>query len=373
MNQSAIRKIGKLNFTKLSDESLADYAYAISRCKFPASVNMDSLYQRMVRQCDEKINELVREIERRVEVCGKNAALDNALTVCNNPDTYCDSSFRKLSAYLKSRSKKRIVESFGNIISNLDYSKLSDSELVMLHSLSPVWYDYRRLKDMEMFTRIYFWHIARAVKDNQLADILLLTEYMEAENYSQLTNLRYRFAENVDPICLSGYADSEIIKRIETLGANLTFAAREELIAIADYIQIEIVDKVESAEHLRLLNSILCVKTHPFDYPKIIKSLGQAVNDFQETTPMSLIELAPVYKTLWERTTNYKYLHTLKKVVRGCYLTLIGKQSFHGHNIGMLNSRDAAITVLKNNRDIMWALDSRYDVEKVIREYEPCV
>ncbi|MCM1142168.1 MAG: hypothetical protein NC453_26660 [Muribaculum sp.] len=372
MRQSFTRIISKLNFSKLSDGSLADYAYAISRCKFPASVNIDDIHQIIACQCEEKINELFQEIERRVGNHGKSAILDYALTVCHNPDAYYDTSFQKLSTYVKSRSKKRIVESFGNVVSNLDYSKLSDTELVTLHSLSPVWYDYRRPKEMEMFTRIYFWPIVSAIKDSQLADILLLTECMEAENYSQLINLKYRFGERVGLINLSDHNDSEIINRIETLTSNLNFTAREELIAIADYIQLQIVDKGESAEHIRLIHSILGVNICSFGYPKIVKSLEQVVNEYQEYNSIPLIEFAPIYKTLWERTTKSKYLHALKKIVRGCYLALTGKQSFPDLNIGALNPFDTAIRILKDNRDIMWVLDTRYDVERVIREYQPC-
>lgn len=226
---------------------------------------------------------------------------------------------------------------------------------------------------MEMFTRAYFWPIVRAIKDSQLAGILMLTEYMEAENYSRLINLRYRFGESVGPICMSGHTDSEIISRIESLAGNPTFTDREELIAIADYIQFRTVDKGEAAGHLDLLNSILSVNIRSFSYPGILKSLEQAVSGDRESASMSLIELAPIYKTLWERTTKYKYLHIMKKIVRGCYLALTGRQSFRGRGIGVSDSYDAAIKVLKDNRDIMWALDSRYDVEKVIREYQPCV
>lgn len=372
MNRSFTRRLSKLNFSKLSDGSLANYAYSISRCKFPASVNIDKFHQEVARLCDDKIKELVREVERRIGVDGKNATIEYALTVCLNPDAYCDNSIKQLLRFFKRRSKKSIVEPFGKMISNIDYARLSDTELVMLHSLSPVWCDYRRLKDMEIFTRTYFWSIVRYIKDRYLADVLLLTEYLEAENYSQLINLRYRFGERVDSIHLSEYTDCEIANRIATLAGNLTFTAREELIAIADYIQTDIIEKDDSAEHLHLLNAILSVNLHPFSYPKIVKALEQIVNEQEESNFMSLIELAPIFKTLWKHTAKYKYFSRLKKVVRGCYLTLAGRHTFPDFSIEEPNSSDIAIRILNDNPDIMWAINGSCDIDKLIREYQLC-
>jgi len=294
MQSRLLHDIENLNPAKLSADSLADHAYALDCCRFPASINGDEFHQSITRLCDRKIGEVQREYVSRL---GKDR--DDELKGSDNARSCFDKACRYFG--LKGKSGKRILESFRRLLSNLDYSGLSSSELVMLHALNPLWHELRRQNGMEPLTRIYFWRIAKAMGDTGLAKIFLLAECLEAGNHARNINLPYRTGDQPAVCDLSSYADDEaLIGRIGFLSGGQTYIGREELISIADRIQTEIIDTGRTAEHITLVNAILDTGMPCFDYPKITMGLEKAIRRFTGSNTRSCIELAPIYHTLWQ-------------------------------------------------------------------------
>jgi len=365
--------IKNLKFTSIPDESLADYAYALSCCRFPAYVIGGDMLHQVAFICDRKIDELRKEIDRRLEIEGDVPPLVHALQVCNDNGAYYKSACGYFSIPVKSRSKKRTVELFGQFLSNIDYSKLSTSELVKLHALSPLWYGLRRQKEMEVFTREYFWRIIDAMADSQLARIMLLTEYLEAENHSQVEGLPYDIGEKPVPFDPSAYPDdAALIKHIKALSEKPSHLSREELIGIADHIQAVIIETGKTAEHLQLVNAILNTGMPCFGYPKITRELEKTTVRLAKSNSKSRIELAPAYNTLWTLTLKQSYLSQFEKTVRHCYFTLANGKAYPGLGVdtGDPQSLASAIKFLDENRRTLWILNERYDVDNVIRKYQ---
>ncbi|MCM1141513.1 MAG: hypothetical protein NC453_23325 [Muribaculum sp.] len=374
MKRTLVQTLENLNFAKLSDKSLASYGYVLSCCRFPASVTDGDLQRQVVNLCNHKTSELINEVERRLKENEYNESLNFAIQVCKDPDKFSNAGYENLSAYVNSRSKKQIVESFDKIINGIDYSKLSDIELVTLYALSPVWYEWRRSHKMEMFTRIYFWNITNAIKDSQLANILILTECLESNNYSQSINLIYNIGEQLKPFDKSKFSDEAyIIKRIKALSAKTTYLKREELICIADYIQNEIVERDLTIDHLPLVDAILKVELPYFNYPEIVKGLEKAASQLLKSNLKPHIEMAPIYKTLWLITLKSTYLTQYGKIVRQCYQTLANDRFYPTLGVDKNNpsSLAGAVKFLDNNRKALWLLSDKYDVDKVIEKYQP--
>jgi len=373
MNLPSLHTLRNLKFTDLPSESLMDYAYALSCCQFPATVSGDGLHHTVALICDRKIKELRREIVRRLEARDDDPSLAYALQVCDDPEIFFKSACGYFSISVRSRSGKRTLGLFGRLLCNLDYSGLSDSELVRLHALSPLWYDLRRHKGLEAFTREYFWRIADAMTDTTLSQIFLLTEYLEAGNYSRAVSLTYDMGETLKPFDQSVYHDdTALIKRIKALSEEPTYLSREELIGIADYIQTGIVEPGKTAEHLALVNAILNTGMPCFSYPEIVRELEKTAVRLAKSNSKTRMELAPAYNTLWTQTLKASYLNQFEKTVRHCYFTLANGKAYPGLGVdtGDPRSLAAAIKFLDENRKTLWILNDRYDVDKVIRKYQ---
>lgn len=217
-----LKAIENIRWTTLSEQQKAEYAYALSCCKFPASVNPSAFQQKVIRVCDAKLKEV-------------NGSFDNF-----------------------GSAAKRKSESFFN----LDLSGLSESDLIALHSDSQSWYRIRRDNEMEPFARTFQWRIVNELlkrdESSLLAQILYLAECLEADNYAHNINLVYIIGQKPQPFTPEVYStDEELVSRIKLLSNKADYIAREELIEIADYIQLTIVETDTIPEHLPLLNAIL--------------------------------------------------------------------------------------------------------------------
>jgi len=373
MKHPFLHTLKNLKFTGLSCERLADYAYALSCCRYPAFVSCDELHHTVALICGWKIEELRREINRRLKTEGDLSPLAYVLQVCNDTVTYYKSACEYFSIPVNSKSKRRTLELFEQFLSRLDYSQLSDSELVRLHALSSLWYDLCRNKEMEIFTREYFWRIAYAMTDPTLSQIFMLTEYLEAGNYSQAVGLPYNIGERLVPFTPSAYPDdAALLKRIKALSEKPSHLSREELIGIACYIQTEIVETGKTAEHLALVNAILNTGMPCFNYPKIARELEKTTVRLTKSNSRSRIELASAYSTLWSLTLKSSYLSQFEKTVRHCYFTLANDKKYPGLGVDTEDPRSiaSAIRFLDANRQILWIMNERYDVDKVIRKYQ---
>lgn len=337
-----LKEIEGLRFAGLSAGRLADYAYALTCCRFPATVADGDSRREIVRVCDRKLADLRHLIG---DGYGPDAPLD---ALDQTP------------------------------LMNRDLSGLSVSGLVRLHARGHEYAVQRQERGMETFTRVLQWRVVDNLisrgEDPALAAILMLAECLEAGNHARHLGLPYSMGERHIPFSPSGYPDDDaLIRRIKTLSIRRTFLSREELIDIADYILMEIVEKGETAGHLKLVNAILTTGMPCFEYPAIARELEKSINRLAKTNAMTRIELAPAYNTLWGLTLKPSYLTRFENTVRHCYFTLAKDKVYPGLGVDMEDPRSisAAIKFLDENRRTLWILSDRYDVDKVIRKYQP--
>lgn len=357
MKYPSLKFFDKLNFARIPSEELASYAYALIACKGPASVVFGEWYQMVEDVCSRKIAELRYEINRRLGIDGKYNALAHALAVIDE--------------------EADLVEN-GRKWTNLqDLTQLSETELVELHSTSRFWYDMRRAKGMEVFTRSYQWRIVNELigrKDNNaLARILQLTEFIEADGYAHNLNMSYNVGEGVKSFTPCDYAsERELSSHIYALSRKDDYVIREELVQIADYIQTEIVAKGETANHLELVNAILCTGMPSFDYPEIVKEFEKATKSLAKTKEKSDIDLAPYFYSLWGITQKDSYLSRFEKTVRRCYLTLASDKHYPDLGIDKEDSESlaSALQFLDDYRLNVWIINDKYNVDKVIEKYK---
>lgn len=234
----------------------------------------------------------------------------------------------------------------------------------------------RRKRKMESFTRIYQWCIVNDLlklnANDPLAQLLLLTECLEAENYAANLNLPYNFGDRPTPFYPSDYRDDEVlIDHIKILSNGATYISRERLIEIADYIQTEIVDTGKTAEHLALVTAILNTGMPNFSYPNITRALEKATNSLAKSNARSRMELAPTYYILWSQTLRSSYLSKFESTVRHCYQSLANDKTYPDLGVDKADpqSLSNAIKFLDANRQTLWILNDRYDVDKVIQKY----
>ena len=241
----------------LPTEELAYYAYALTSCHYPASVVSGGWHQKVDDVCSRKIAELQGEIRDRLENGNESDVLAHASAIIDG------------TAELYGGNKE-----WTNPTS---LAQLSDTELIELHSMSKYWYNMRRAKGMEVFTRSYQWRIVneliRRKAHGVLARILQLAEFLETDNYAHNIGMTYTIGQGVKSFVPSHYAsDEELRSYISSLSGKEEYGLREELIQIADYIQTEIVEKGLTFRHLKPVNAILCTGMPYFDYPKIARA-----------------------------------------------------------------------------------------------------
>ena len=320
MKAKLLKVIERLEGAKLSNDSLADYAYALECCALVSSTVVgDHWHQNIAALCEQKLIEINKRVEGKGDL----------------------------------------------------------SELVYEHSMSKQWYEMRRKSGLEIFTRTYQWRIVNELlnrnESDPLAQILLLAEFIEADNYAHNLSLPYAIGERVKSFMPTDYEnDEKLRKHINELARKADYVSREELIQIADYIQTEIVEKGETANHMALINAILCIGMPSFDYPKIVKNFEQTIKSMAKSDKKKDIVLAPYYYSLWGLTLKSCYLSRFEKTVRQCYLTLANNKYYP--NLG-INKEDAAslssaLRFLDEYRMNVWIINDKYDVDKVIAKYK---
>lgn len=358
MKRSLLHTLSRLKFNGLSSDCLWDYAYALTACKFPASVNFDDWHQMAADLCDQKISDLRKELKRRIASGDKRCVA--CLAILDNKESVIDKSQK---------------QGFGL---NPIITELSEHDLVKLHSQGPDWYEMRRKKKMEVFTRSFHWRIVNELlhrnKKSELSQLLLLTECLEAENYAATANLKYTFGEIPEVFTASGYTeDNALIGHIHSLSREPKHIDREELIQIADYIQLEIVEKGETVNHLDLVDAIVSTSVPSFSYPAIVRGYELTVKSLAKSKEKKDIELAPYFYNLWGLTLKSSYLSKFEKTVRQCYLTLAKCKHFVdlGVNMDDADSLSSALRFLDDYRRNVWIINENYDVDSVIAKYQP--
>lgn len=318
MKTPNIQFLERLDVANLPSDRLSDYAYALQCCKFPASVIDDRFHNKVALLCDKKIKEISIRIGEEHHL----------------------------------------------------------SDLVEQYSESKSWYAMRRKRKMEGFTRIYQWRIVNELlklnANDPLAQLLLLTECLEAENYAANLNLPYNFGDRPTPFSPADYRDDGVlIDHIKMLSNGATYISREQLIEIADYIQTEIVDTGKTAEHLALVTAILNTGMPNLSYPNITRALEKATNSLAKSNARSRMELAPAYYILWSQTLRSSYLSKFESTVRQCYQSLANDKTYPDLGVDKADPRSLsdAIKFLDANRQTLWILNDRYDVDKVIQKY----
>lgn len=358
MKRPSLHFLRKLSFATVPSERLAEYAYALTSLKFPASVVFGEWHQEVDDICDCKIAELRNEMTDRLRRGEDSNLLNHALSVLEDTADLAD--------------PKTVWTG------NIELPQKSVAELIGMHSLSKHWYDIRRSSKMEVFTRVFQWHIVnellRRGKSNSLAQIMLLVEYLEADNYAHNLSLPYNIGERVRIFTPSDYAsDEDLRNHINSLARKADYVSREELIQIADYIQTEIVEKGDTANHMALINAILCTgMPSSFDYPVIVKAFEKATKSLAKTKGRKDIVLAPYFYSLWGLTLKPTYLSRFEKTVRQCYLSLANDRHYPdlGINKEDSDSLESALRFLNEYRMNVWIINDKYDVDKVIAKYK---
>lgn len=356
MRYPSLKFFNKLNVAALHTEELAHYAYALICCQYPASVVSGEWYQLVDEICRRKIAELREEISRRIESEEDSKSLIHAMGVLDG------------TADLVNDDRKWTYPT--------NLTQLSDIELIELYSMSRCWYDMRRANHMEVFTRSYQWRIVNELLNRKdmgtLAQILQLTEFIEADSYAFNLSLTYKIGESVKAFSPSEYASDEDLKtHIKELSQKADYVSREKLIQIADYIQTEIVEKGETANHMELVNAILSTEMPSFDYPLIVKDFEKATKLLAKSEDKKEIELAPYFYSLWGLTLKQTYLSRFEKTVRHCYLTLASDKHYPDLGIDKDDTASlaSALHFLDTYRRNVWVINDKYDVDKVISKY----
>ena len=357
MKRPSLKFFNTLKFAAIPSEELACYAYALTSCQFPASVVSGEWHQQVDDICRHLLAELRNEINLRLGSENDSMILTNALSVAEGTHDLvnCEETYTY----------------------TLPLSQMSVCGLIGLHSKSKCWYDMRQCKNLEIFTRAYQWQILNELlnrKDGKmLAAILLLAECIEADNYAHNLSLPYNIGERVKSFVASDYAcDEDLRRHINALSRKADYLSREELIQIADYIQTEIVAKGETANHMALVNAILCTGMPSFDYTEIVKAFEKATRILAKDDDKKDIELAPYFYSLWGLTQKSTYLNRFEKTVRLCYLTLANEKHYPGLGINKKDSEsiESALRFLDEYRQNLWILNDKYDVDKVIGKYQ---
>lgn len=367
MKYLSVNSLKTPDFSSISTEYLADYAYALSCLKFPASVAGGGKWQQtLASSCDRLAGKLRNEIGKRLKTTPGLSSLTNALKIIEGKESPAKDA--------------EAEELFHTFVNSRNLTELTTSELVRLHSVSRLWYDMRRRNRMEAYTRAYQWMIVeemmRRPEDESLAGIFFLSECLEAFNYSYAINMPYTPGEQPATFDSSDYrSDDALVAHIEMLAKKQTWIAREELVEIADHILHYVVETGNTSEHLSLVNAILNTGMPQFNYPEIVKALEKTTAQLAKSNSKSRLELASSYNTLWLHTLKSSYLSKFESTLRHCYFTLANGKTYPGLGIDKEDPRSltSALNLLDKNRRTLNILSDRYDVDKVIHRYQPCL
>lgn len=356
MNYPSLHTLRNLKVAGIPTSCLAEYAYALNCLRMSASVVGDEWYRRVEDICSRKIAELQREINRGLDQNEDSEILGHAMGVIDG--------------------STELIENAEDRDEHQPLLQMSVSELVGMHSMSRRWYKKRRGRGMEMFTRSFQWRIVNEMlsrKDSAvLARILQLAEFIETDNYAHNLSLPYNPGDSVKSFMPSDYAsDEDLRNHINELSQKADYVSREELIQIADYIQTDIVEKGETANHMAVVNAILTARIPSFDYPRIVRDFEKATKSLAKSEEKKDIELAPYFYSLWGLTLKTTYLNRFEKTVRQCYLTLAKDKFYPALGIDKEDSvsLSSALQFLDRHRRNVWIINDKYDVDKVIAKY----
>ncbi len=416
-----IQMLPRLTFTSVPSEQLADLAYALDCC-LSASSGMSSERHRQVAQaCKLKTQQLLRELRHRQAkegttpplayagwmltrnaealagiswdgitadyhsimccICALHISNNNKIkrlirpwldSADHNSITYFAAACRYYSAIKNITARRKVVREFDQFIAGLDYSQLTETELLRLHSMSALWLERRELKGLEQNTRTDFLRIANALPASSPARLLQLSENLEAENRARCLSLTCSQRQPLKVFVSAQYPDDDSLAAyITALTGKPSYHSREMLIGIADYLQTSIIEKGKAADYIAAITAILNTGMPHFNYPKIAKGLEQTVKQLAKSHAKPRLELAAAYNTLWQQTLKSGYLNHYEQIVRHCYFTLAGKRTYTNLGIDTSDpdSLRTALNFLSANREALWVMSDQYDVDTLLRRY----
>lgn len=338
MTLPSLKNIEDLTLAGLSHERLAEYAYALTCCRFAASVADGDYRRKVVRLCDSKL-EKIRSIA----------------------GAECGCCLASLPQFQRS-----------------DIGRCTVAQLISLYSKADEWYEWRQKNEMEQCTRTFQWRIVNELLNRDdaapLAQILFLTECLEADNYAHTFALSYALGSRPVPFVPGAYETDELlVDHIKELSQRLNYLSHEELVEIADYIQLEIIGRGKTAEHLALVSAILNTGAPNLKYPAITRELERVTNTLAKSNAKSRLELAPAYYTLWAQTLKSKYLSQFEKTVRHCYFALAAGKTYPDLGVDKENpqSLSHAISFLDDHRQTLRHLSTRYNLDQLLQKYRP--
>ncbi len=259
------------------DVTLAEYAYALRACEFPAVTGSSAWGRKVAALCRHKMSEISMELSRRLASGHLSATAVCALSLLGGTDeavsTFlrdiaarwdgsdapwqlrcvaralsgdsagCSGLRRKVSRWINGkiaagaagstlffeiadrylrlpgtqRLRRQIIGLFGDFLWSVDFGTLSASELLGLHRTATLWYDLRHAHRLEPFTRVYQWtivdHLTRRDNYSSVAHALLIAEYLEAANYAEIMGLTYAPGERIRRFDPSAYPDDDALAR----------------------------------------------------------------------------------------------------------------------------------------------------------------
>lgn len=426
--------------SSVKTESLAEYVYLLTACSFPATVNGGQFNRRVSDCCRWKLSLIKAELERRIDNGTGDAAVaisgmillssgepntrvialrdsistswagedDVYILMCvlgsladhrygrtemlrrkvakwlnekeASGDTYSllyfEVAYRYFRIYPNKTRYRSVLDTFADFLDKYRLSDFSSGELIRLHALSAMWYDYRRAKGLEVCTRYYQRDIAAELekRDNSSvrSRLLSLTESLEAMNYTSLLGLQYESGETAQTFNPFLYQDDEsLIRYIGECSRSVRFLARENLIKIADYLQAHVVDRGDVEQHLELVSSILMTDKQYFSYPNIVSSLSKSVGKLSKAKTIPQLLLAIPYRALGKATGIGAYITRFEKILRHCYHTLADNRQYP--DLGLRTDDPAtlalSLNLLNDNRTTLSILNERYNVDRIMAKY----
>ena len=420
--------------------SLAEYVYLLNACSFPATVNGGKFNRQVSDCYRWKLSLIKEELKRRIARGTEDVAAAIAgisMLSSDNPDTrvvmlrdnistswageddryvlicvissLADARFgrtealrRKVAKWLNGKEEsgdtssllyfevacryfrlypnktryQAVVDAFADFLNKYRLSDFSSEELIQLHGLSAMWYDYRRAKGLEVYTRYFQRDIAAELEKRENSSVrsrlLTLTESLEAANYAALLGLNYGPGEIAQTFNRFLYQDDEsLIRYIGECSRSRRFLARENLIKVADYLQTHIIDRGDIENHLELVSSILMTDKPYFSYPNIVSSLSKAVGKLSKAKTIPQLLLAIPYRALGKATGIGAYITRFEKILRHCYYTLADNKQYP--DLGLSTDDPAtlalSLNLLNDNRTTLAVLSERYNVDSIVEKY----
>lgn len=107
-----------------------------------------------------------------------------------DPLLICEVAYLYSRIFKDSRRHREAIQRFEDYLTTQSLSGLTAEKLLRLHALAPLWYDLRRSRRLDLFTRCLQRDIAaeltRRASESPLSILLTLTESLESANYAAL-------------------------------------------------------------------------------------------------------------------------------------------------------------------------------------------